>query len=98
MENEANFDELWKVVEHYFNWENVYNYMKLVDWTWVIDNKKDLYGIPNIQTIKYFVKERMQDAFINNTKYASTGGFNYGYENGELWLSFTIEEINTSNY
>lgn len=90
------FSYCWHIIEHSFDWEKVHAVMKHLDWEWVIDHKNNKKGIPSIDTIKMLAKDLLKGTWEKENN-SSTGGFMCGYDNGDLWINFSIEECHTSN-
>ena len=85
------FEQKWKEIEEKFDWNKVYQTMKLLDWHW--QNK----GIPSISELKKTAYELLKDAVKYskkpeaNSATAGAGGFRATCENGDLSLEFILE-------
>jgi len=88
--DEKTFEQLFLEIENRFDWGKIYLVMKTLDWEWWFVDEK--YGIPSIGTIKQSAKKLLYDAYQSESSMTASGGFLCGYENGNLWLSFIIEE------
>lgn len=74
-----------------FDFEKVYQVMKLLDWQW--ENPDNLGAIPGIERLKATARRLLQEvAEDRDFSRHSTGGF-YAtkHEDGELALEFLIE-------
>ena len=88
MENEK-FEELRNKAMKDFNFENVYKYMKLVDWTWTsLDH--DVY-IPSIQMMKRLVFKLFQTIQESESSNVSTGGFTVSLDEDGAGIDFSVE-------
>ncbi len=88
------FDYYVKEFGENFNFENVHNAMTALNWCWYFGKDKfgkDLRGVPDLATIKNFAYELLKTSYDTNDN-CSTGGFTAGWENGEMFLCFTLEE------
>ncbi len=94
-EGKKSFDYQWGKIEKHFRWERVYIVMKALDWHWHIHNEE--YGIPRIDTIKKHAHKLLFDIYESGGS-GSCGGFRYGLDDGNLWLTFEIEEAHTMNF
>lgn len=83
------FEQLRNKAIEEFNFENVYKYMKLVDWTWSIINQ-DGY-IPSVKMMKRKVFDLFNDLFENNNTNVSTGGFTVMLDSDGAGISFNAE-------
>ncbi|WP_114752304.1 hypothetical protein [Pleomorphovibrio marinus] len=94
-EGKKSFDFLIKEIHDNFNWENVHTAMHATNWVWVIgydEFGKENKGIPDIPTIKNNAYALLKRAYDRETQ-VSTGGFSAGWDNGELYLTFTLEQF-----
>jgi len=88
MEKE-HFEYLRKEAINEFNFENVYSYMKLVDWTWgLLDN--DAY-IPSVRMLKRTVYNMFQEIYDNNKTNISSGGFTVTLDEDGAGINFSAE-------
>jgi hypothetical protein len=88
------FELVWKEIEEYFNFENVYKVMKALDWHWYMgetESEVEMQGVPTVKYIKARAKELCKQSYLDGCC-RSTGGFSCGIENDELYLAFTLEE------
>lgn len=90
-DGKKSFDFLWNKIEPYFNWKRVHDVMTFLNWEWKGD------GVPSIETIISSARQRLFEVWEKEISGQSSGGFSAGYENGELWLSFTLEDCHTSD-
>jgi hypothetical protein len=95
VDGKKSFDYLFEKIHKYFDWQKVYTVMKALDWCWYM--KEDTYAIPNINAIQKSARELLFRVYEKGSGSISTGGFTAGYEDGELWLVFQIEECNTTD-
>lgn len=89
MEGQKSFEYLVKNILENFNFKRVYDVMKLLDWGWHIPEKDCLY-IPTVEALKRAAYQHLKEAF-DQKRTISTGGFTYGFDDGHLFLDFTIE-------
>ena len=88
------FELVWKEIEEYFNFENVYNVMKALDWHWYINtdnNGIDVTAIPSVDYLKIKAKRICKDCYSDGNLH-SNGGFTALIDNDELYLSFNVDE------
>ncbi len=81
-----------------FNWNKVHKAMIAVEWHWYFGKDKfnaDNMGIPSLETIKNHAYALLKEAYDDMLTH-STGGFTAGWERGELFLSFTLEDFSIS--
>lgn len=93
LEGKKSFKYLSKQVYENFDWNKVHKAMIAVEWYW--DLGKDKYGkpkkgIPSIETIQNAAYDLLKRAYEGECQ-VSSGGFTAVWENGELYLSFTLE-------
>tara|TARA_R110000824_G_scaffold31652_1_gene102712 strand:+ start:65 stop:352 length:288 start_codon:yes stop_codon:yes gene_type:complete len=88
MENEK-FEELRNKAMKDFNFENVYKYMKLVDWTWALLDH-DGY-IPSVQMMKRQVFKLFQAIQESESRCISTGGFTVSLDEDGAGIDFSVE-------
>ena len=94
VEGKKSFEFLSKEIHDNFNWENVYKAMRALEWEWSFGKDKegnDMMGIPSMQTIKNTAFELLKEAYDKENQFG-TGGFTAGWDSGELYLVFTLEE------
>lgn len=85
---EHRFEHYWEQIDENFNWDRVYQSMKLLDWTWGMGADA---SIPSVAMLKKKAKRLCKDAFVDRQTY-STGGFSAQVDEGMLSLSFILEE------
>ena len=93
VDGKKSFDFLIEKIFKSFDFKKVYKVMKALDWHWHIHDEN--YGIPRIDTLKKEARRLLFEVYEQGKGSISTGGFSAGYEDGELWLSFSIEECHT---
>lgn len=94
VDGKKSFAHISKLIHEEFNWENVHKAMKALDWCWkmgVDEFGKDRMGIPSLDTIKNSAYSLLKQAY-DTGNHISTGGFSAGWEDGQLYLIFTLEE------
>lgn len=93
IEGKKSFEYLCKEIHDNFNWNKVHRAMVATRWEWYLGKCEmgNNYGIPNIATIKNTAYRLLKMAY-EEEKTISGGGFCAGWENGELYLAFTLEE------
>lgn len=94
IDGKKSFEYLTKDINENFNWQNVHKAMIATDWNWALGTDefgKYNMGIPNVSTIKNHAYILLKKAYDEENNRAS-GGFTAGYEDGNLYLEFTIEE------
>lgn len=94
-DGKKSFDFLFENLCKVFDFHKVHVAMKALDWHWHMG--VDGYGIPRVDSIRNKAKELLLDAYEREVTQSSTGGFSYGYDNGELWLTFQIEEATSAD-
>jgi hypothetical protein len=95
MKNKKPFDLLAKEINYKFHWENVHKAMMATNWCWHLgidslgqDNK----GVPSIETIQNHAFALLKKAYnLEHNGSISAGGFTAGWDDGELYLTFTLE-------
>lgn len=97
VEGKKSFEYFTKEIGENFNWEKVHKAMKALDWVWYFGKDKlgkDQMGIPDIPTLKnsayLLLKESYEDGLTHGL-----GGFSAGWEDGEMFLAFTLEDYCT---
>lgn len=94
VDGKKSFKFLAEEIHENFDFKKVYDVMKAIDWHWYFGKDKydkDLMGIPSIDTIKNTAYDLLKQSY-DEEKQISTGGFSAWWDNGELGLSFTLEE------
>jgi hypothetical protein len=69
--------------------------MMAVGWCWSLGTDKfgkDNMGMPSLETIKNHAYAMLKEAYDLGKGQISTGGFTAGWDSGELFLVFTLEE------
>lgn len=89
IEGKKSFEYQWEKIEGYFRWDRVYLVMKTLDWHWMDE------GIPSVNKIKSEARRLLYEVWKDEKGMRGTGGFVAGYDDGELWLDFTIEDCHT---
>ena len=94
-EGKKSFDFLANQINKHFDWGKVHKAMIATDWHWVLGQDEfgnDNRGIPDIKTIKNTAYALLKSAYEAEKGSIGTGGFTAGWDNGELYLVFTLEE------
>jgi hypothetical protein len=94
IDGKKSFDYLSKEINKSFNWEKVHKAMIAVNWNWCLGKDsfgQDNMGVPSLVTIKNHAYALLKDAYEKGNT-ISTGGFSAGWDCGELYLVFTLEE------
>lgn len=94
-DGKRSLDFVVKEIFEGFNFEKVYQTMKALDWVWyfgVEADGREKYGIPNIQTLKNSAYRMLKEVYERGKGSNSTRGFRAGWDGGELYLTFSIEE------
>jgi len=86
------FQEHWQEIEDHFDFEMVYQVMKVLDWTW---GQNENASIPSVAKIKARAKKICKDAYDKKTVIES-GGFGAHYEEDSLHLYFIPESWETN--
>lgn len=93
-DGKKSFEFLAKEIGKNFGWDRVHKAMIALNWCWSLGRDSfgnDNMGIPNIETIKNHAYRLLKQAYEED-KTISTGGFTAGWDSGELYLTFTLEE------
>lgn len=93
-EGKKSFEYYVKEFGENFKWENVHKVMTALNWCWYFGKDafgQDNYGVPKLETIKNHAYARLKEAYETGNQ-SSTGGFTAGWEGGEMFLVFTVEE------
>lgn len=88
------FEYYWEQIEENFKWNEVYQVMKLLDWTWGIGADA---SIPSVDMIKKEARSLCYMSFCNKKSY-TTGGFSARIDDGEIVLSFVLDEWVAEDY
>lgn len=89
------FEYLVKEINQYFNFEKVHKAMIATEWHWNFGQDsygQDRDGIPTLSTIKNYAYHLLKQAYDEDLSRVCSGGFSAGWDNGELYLTFTLEE------
>ncbi len=95
IEGKKSFAYQWEKIEPNFDWESVYKVMHALDWHWI--TSKRTREVPDIYKIKEHAKKTLFRVWRDEIVFLSSGGFSAGYEDGELWLEFTIDNCHTTD-
>ena len=77
-----------------FNFENVHKAMIATEWYWKLGEDKrgnERMGIPSLYTIQNKAYDLLEQAYESGNS-IPYGGFMAGWDSGEMFLIFTIEE------
>ena len=91
------FSFLIRKINEGFNWDLVHKVMLHLNWVWHFgkeNNGQDQMGVPNVQTIQNNALDLLKQAY-DGEMLVSSGGFSAGWEDGELFLVFTLESYQT---
>lgn len=94
-EGKKSFEYLAAAIHEGFNFTNVHKAMTAVGWVWSFgkdENGIENLGVPSLETIKNHAWVILKKAY-DEERHFSTGGFSAGWESGELYLVFTLEEF-----
>ena len=94
IDGKKSFEFYSKNIHEHFKWENVYKAMVALNWCWRLGTDEfnnDNMGVPNVATIKNHAYRLLKEAY-DEEKQISTGGFTAGWDSGELYLVFILEE------
>lgn len=81
-------------INEHINWERIHTVMVALNWCWFFGKdefSKDNMGIPNVTTIKNYAYRLLKTAYEEECQ-ISSGGFTAGWDDGSLYLEFTVEE------
>lgn len=91
------FDFYWDQIEVNFNWTKVFKAMKSLDWSWYMSDEN--YGIPTLETIKKHARKLLYEVWERGAGMSSTGGLIAGWDHGEMYLVFQLEEwVSNTDY
>jgi hypothetical protein len=93
-EGKKSFEHLAKQIAANFNWKKVHAAMMATNWAWYFGDDelgRENYGIPTVQTLQNHAIALLKNAYDTECQ-TSTGGFTAGWDNGQLYLTFTLEE------
>lgn len=93
VDGKKSFEFLCRNIGEQFDFERVCKTMKALDWVWSFGNER--YGIPNVDTLKQTAIKLLREVYDNERGTVSTGGFTAGWDDGDLYLTFTIAEAHT---
>ena len=77
-----------------FDFDKVQKAMVSLNWCWSLGTDSrgsSIFGIPNIDTLRLFAFEYVEDAYNKECRVGS-GGFMAEYLDGEMYLEFTLTE------
>jgi len=99
VKGEKSFEFLAKKIDEDFNWGNVHIAMTALNWCWSfgvdkqgLENK----GVPDVQTLKNTAYRFLKTAYEDECQ-VSSGGFTAGWDNGDLFLIFTLETASSEH-
>lgn len=95
-EGKKSFEYQFDKILEQFDFYQVHKTMIALGWNWSFGNNKR--GIPDINTLRNEAKSMLLRVYEEETSQLSSGGFSCGYEEGELWLTFNVEEAHTGSY
>lgn len=83
------FEEHWKEILEWFDFEKVHRTMVALNWTWSTMSGSE---IPSIEEIKRTARSLCSDSYENKTNIASGGLWaKYNEKRDELTLEFKVE-------
>jgi hypothetical protein len=92
---EKSFEEVWAAIEEKFDWDKVYQAMKMADWHW--HESKEFKGIPSPWTIQQTAKRLLKDLWekkqYGKAMSISTGGLCAYWDGTGISLDFTLEQV-----
>jgi hypothetical protein len=94
-DGKKSFEYLWQQIEENFQWQKVYDTMKMLDWHWHIHDEK--YGIPRVDTIRKEARRLCFNAYEQGKGSTSTGGFTASFFDNILSLAFVVEDWAADN-
>lgn len=94
-EGKKSFQYLWNQILENFEWDRVYQVMKLLDWGWAVKDRKGL-CIPNIEALQESAYSLCKDAYDEENNHAS-GGFYAAFQDNILSLSFIVADWAADN-
>ena len=89
-----NFEYYWEQIEENFEWNKVYQVMKLLDWTWGLDADA---SIPSVDMLKSEARRLCYYAHEEQTNISTGGFYAQAYEDG-ISLSFVLENWGAEDY
>lgn len=72
-----------------FDFRRVYKVMKFLDWAWHLDGKME---VPTESDIRRHARELLERLYQENLYCVECGGFRATKSNGDLSLSFILED------
>lgn len=94
IDGKKSFDYLHEKIEAQFDFEKVHRVMESLNWEWVSTAGRK---VPSVETIKEEAKRLLLSVYTDERGSISCGGLMAGWDNGELWLNFIIEDCHTSD-
>lgn len=82
------FEKLWEQIEENFDWNRVYQVMKLLDWAWSIKGEM---AIPIPETIKAHARASAWKSFEDKLQHSSGGIRTYCDSDG-LGVTFELTD------
>lgn len=87
----------WAYISEHFDWRKVHKVMEVLNWKWYFCKDKEV-RVPTIDELKQRAEDLLYQVFTDSDiSSVATGGFEAGMDDGELWLNFSIEGINTTD-
>lgn len=98
VEGKKSFDYYINEIKEQFDFELVHKAMMATGWVWhfgddILDRTR--MGIPDLDTIKNTAYSLLKEAY-ESYKHVGSGGFMAGWEHGEMYLTFTLEQASIS--
>lgn len=93
-EGKKSFEYLAGRCSSEFNFDRVHRVMTALNWCWFFgkdESGMDIMGVPSISTMRNHAYRILKEAYDDGHQHA-TGGFFAGMDDGELYLTFQIEE------
>lgn len=97
IEGKISFEQAKNNIHDFFDFEKVHKAMIATEWNWHlgIDSMgQENLGIPNLNTIKNHAYALLKNAYDKGGIH-STGGFTAGWDDGSMYLEFTLELATT---
>jgi len=93
-DGKKSFDFYVKEFGEHFKFDKVHKAMTALNWCWSFGKDElgqERKGVPDITTLKNRAYSLLKEAYDEN-KQISTAGFTAGWDSGELYLVFNLEE------